>query len=149
METFFRSMPSLAPHPLRGVVWAVAKLLHLLWFVAGLPMATWAQDAGSQALQQAVAKAVEQTCPSVLRVEVFAGSTGLEGDETGATSALTTATVLSSDGWLVASRFSAPATAGAISVITADGTRLAVQKRVEDVHRELIYLKIEPPQPLT
>jgi serine protease Do len=117
--------------------------------MAGLPLASLAQDAGSLALQQAVVKAVEQTCPSVLRVEVFAGSTGLEGDETGATSALTTATVLSPDGWLVASRFSAPAAAGAISVITADGTRLAVQKRVEDVHRELIYLKIDPPQPLT
>ena len=146
MENLVRSMPSL---PLRGVGSTAAKMSLLLWFFAGLPMAIYAQDAGSQALQQAVARSVEKACPSVLRVEVFAGSTGLEGDETGATSALTTATVLTSDGWLVASRFSTPAAAGAISVIIADGTRLAVQKRVEDVHRELIYLKIEPPQPLT
>lgn len=149
MEMFVRSMRSLPLQLLGAIVWTIANLSFLLSLFAGLPLTTWAQDAGSQALQQAIAKAVEHSCPSVLRVEVFAGSTGLEGDETGATSALTTATVLSSDGWLVASRFSAPAAAGAISVITADGTRLAVQKRVEDVHRELIYLKIDSPQPLT
>ncbi|MFM8326369.1 MAG: hypothetical protein ACKN9U_16025, partial [Pirellulaceae bacterium] len=125
MEIFVSSLPSIALQLLRAVVWNVATWSLLLSLVAGLPLTTWAQDAGSQALQQAIAKAVAQSCPSVLRVEVFAGSTGLEGDETGATSALTTATVLSSDGWLVASRFSAPAAAGAISVITADGTRLA------------------------
>lgn len=113
--------------------------LPILCFLSCVP-SVFAQDSG-EIPQESIDRAAQIAADSVVQIETIGGLEQV-GQKL-ANSGPTTGTVLSEEGWIVASSFSFQQMPAAIVVRTKDGTRHTAKLIARDRSRELVLLKTE------
>ncbi len=122
--------------------------VHL--FAVIVSLGAWTGSMKAQDLmeeeQVAIKQAAAYASPSVVQIETFAGLDA--NDNRQAATNLSTGTVLTDDGVIVASLYALRNKPASITVVLPGGARLAAKILSRDRNRQLVVLKIEPPQPL-
>ncbi len=128
----------------------VYKLTKFVFNLAVLAFVVGANAVAQQELfdeeQLAFKNAAAFASASVVQVEAFAGSELIEKQKV--PQGATTGTVINEEGWIVTSMFYFRNQPASITVVLADNTRVPAKLVARDHNRELVLLKINPPQPL-
>lgn len=98
------------------------------------------------ALAEAVRSAARQVLPSVVTVEVVGAGDGRVGEVR--QEASTSGVVIDEDGYILASSIAVKSPAASLLVVMGDGSRHAATAVAQDHRRDLVLLKIEPPEGL-
>ncbi len=98
------------------------------------------------ALSRAVRSAAEKVLPAVVTIEIVGAGDRAVGDVRHEAS--TSGVVVGADGYILASSIIAKHPAASVLALLPDGTRHAAAVVAQDHHRDLILLKIDPPEPL-
>lgn len=95
---------------------------------------------------EAVAAAVDRVAASVVQIELV-GVAEVEGGEVAA-DAPSAGTIIDPEGLILASSMVTARPAASILVVLSDGSRLPAEIVAKDEGRELVLLRVQPPQPL-
>lgn len=98
------------------------------------------------ALAEAVRSAARQVLPSVVTVEVVGAGDGRVGEVR--QEASTSGVVIDEDGHILASSIAVKSPAASLLVVMGDGSRHAATAVAQDHRRDLVLLKIDPPEGL-
>lgn len=144
MITLFRKS-SLASASSNSVRWLIVAFFG--WCLVATAQAVAVDNDFFSAEAKAVSAAVAAVSDSVVQVEVI-GVAETPGGEVAA-DAPTSATIIDSEGYLLATSQVTARPSASILVVLQDGTRLPAQVVAEDKGRELVLLKVQPESPLT